>query len=101
DAQIVCSSDGTLTFDCSGASRSGLRTNRTGFVVLHAIEGVAGGRVVVEHASGGHDQTRFPELVSPNQPIFDIRSLTHSSAPGVTVTVTMEGEAYEMEDQRN
>ncbi len=101
DAQIVCSSDGTLTFDCSGASRSGLRTNRTGFVVLHAIEGVAGGRVVVEHASGGHDQTRFPELVSPSQPIFDIRSLTHSSAPGVTVTVTMEGEAYEMEDQRN
>jgi hypothetical protein len=35
------------------------------------------------------------------QPFKDIRSLTHEVYPGVRVTCRMEGDAYEMEDQRN
>jgi hypothetical protein len=101
EARIVGTADGTLSFTGSGISGGGFRTNRTGFVVLHGIEGVAGVSVEVEHASGGRETTAFPKLVDPSQPIFDIRTLTHAPAHGLTVAVTMEGEAYEMEDQRN
>ena len=43
----------------------------------------------------------FPEAISPDQPAFDISALTHEPAPGVSCTVEMEGDAFEMEDQRN
>ena len=42
-----------------------------------------------------------PELISPAQPVMDIAALTHEPAPGVRVTCRMEGDAFEMEDQRN
>ena len=32
---------------------------------------------------------------------MDIRAITHTVAPGVTVTCRMEGDVFEMEDQRN
>lgn len=34
-------------------------------------------------------------------PFQDLRALTHQVLPGVEVTCTMEGDAYEMEDHRN
>ena len=46
-------------------------------------------------------KTRFPKFISPGQPVFEIRSLKHTVAPGVTATVLMEGNKYEMEDHRN
>jgi len=100
DARIEATADGTLTFEANGRSSRGFTTNRTGFVVLHGAD-VAGADVEVEHASGGRETAAFPTLVDPDQPIFDIRSLIHAPSPGLTVAVTMEGEAYEMEDQRN
>ena len=42
-----------------------------------------------------------PKFISPGQPIFEIRSLKHEPLPGVTVTVLMEGNKFEMEDHRN
>ncbi|HEY5597993.1 MAG TPA: hypothetical protein VIK47_04225, partial [Kiloniellales bacterium] len=44
---------------------------------------------------------KFPKLISPGQPIFEIRSLKHTVMPGVTATVLMEGNKFEMEDHRN
>src|SRR6185295_8626441 len=38
---------------------------------------------------------------SPSQPIFNIRAITHEFAPGAKVTCRMEGDTFEMEDQRN
>ena len=43
----------------------------------------------------------FPELIDPTCPFQDIRALTHEVLPGVRVTCRMEGDAFEMEDQRN
>ena len=68
--------------------------------MLHPSE-AAGGRLTIRHSDGQIEETVFPEAISPDQPAFDISALTHEPAPGVSCTVEMEGDAFEMEDQRN
>ena len=101
-------SDGRLDVKANAEALSGFLTNRTGFIVLHPILGVAGKPATVTHKDGSTSETTFPELISPDQPIFDIRALRHEVAPGLHVTCRMEAALphdpetiYEMEDQRN
>ncbi|WDR03563.1 hypothetical protein PSQ19_05600 [Devosia algicola] len=101
EARIEGSADGRLSFSAKGSSSAGFSTNRTGFVVLHGLEGVRGTMVDVRHSDGRRSRAKFPDLVDPDTPITNIRALTHSPRPGLSVTVTMRGEAFEMEDQRN
>ena len=100
-AAIAGQSDGSMSFYGNGTSISGFLTNRTGFVVLHPIEGVAGAACTVEHVDGTIEETRFPFLVNPVQPMTDLRAVTHEFLPGLKVTCRMEGDTFEMEDQRN
>ncbi len=93
--------DGTLTYEFDGAARTAMKTNRTGLCVLHPIPACAGRPVRVGHVDGSSVETVFPELISPHQPIFNVRSLTHSVTGAVQATVTMEGDSFETEDQRN
>ncbi len=101
EARIEGRADGAVSFDVAATPETDWTTNRTGFVVLHGVEGIAGQPVVVNHTDGSVSETVFPDLISPGQPFFDIRSMTHAVAPGLEVTCTMEGDAYECEDQRN
>jgi D-apionolactonase len=100
-AKITGGADGTLRFEATLRPVGDFTTNRTGFVVLHAIDGVAGQPVEVLHSDGRCVQARFPELIDPMCPFEDIRALTHEVLPGVKVTCTMEGDDFEMEDHRN
>ena len=93
--------DGSLRFEAEGRAVTDFTANRVGFIVLHPLEGVAGAPVEVTRTDGGVERARFPRLISPAQPLFDIRALAHEVVPGVWATCTMEGDAYEMEDQRN
>jgi hypothetical protein len=90
-----------VVFSAEGDTSSGFDTCRTGFVVLHPLEGVAGEQVTVEHVDGTTAERRFPHLIDPVQPMSDLRALTHTVGPGVRVTCRMEGDTFEMEDQRN
>jgi hypothetical protein len=99
--EITGSADGMLDCHAWGESDHGFDTNRTGFVVLHPLDGVVGRDVAIRHASGGTSIEKFPELIDPKQPVFDIRELRHEPMPGVTVSVRMEGDTFEMEDHRN
>ncbi|CAM3277832.1 DUF362 domain-containing protein [Paracoccus nototheniae] len=74
-------------------------TNRTGFSVLHPIEGVAGAPVRVDHPGGGQTQGRFPDLIAPWQPFMDIEALTHRAGPW-QIACRFAGDVFEMEDQR-
>jgi D-apionolactonase len=74
--------------------------NRAGLVLLHPIAGVAGAPLTVVHADGSAEETTFPRLISPSQPAFDIAGLRHRVGP-VAVEISMAGEVFEMEDQRN
>ena len=100
EARISGSSDGSLTFSAVAAPETDFVTNRTGFVVLHPA-GLAGRRLKVSHVDGSETETRFPDLICPSQPVFAIRALSHEAAPGLWATCRMEGDAFEMEDQRN
>ena len=74
--------------------------NRAGFVLLHPIAGVAGTPVEVRAPDGSVAAARFPERISPSQPIFDIAGMRHRIGP-VEIDIAMDGEVFEMEDQRN
>jgi len=91
---------GRLVLEADGEALTDFPTNRTGFVVLHPSE-AAGAPLTVRHSDGTVKETRFSEIISADQPVFDIAALTHEIAPGVHCTVGMEGDAFEMEDQRN
>ena len=92
---------GELVFRAEGEAVTDFLTCRTGFVVLHGVEGVSGAPVEVLHVDGRVTRARFPELIDPDCPFRDIRALTHEVLPGVEVTCRMEGDTFEMEDQRN
>ncbi|HJS85461.1 MAG TPA: hypothetical protein VJ779_08370, partial [Acetobacteraceae bacterium] len=93
--------DGTLVFEAEARAESDFVTCRTGFVVLHPLEGVAGCAAEIEHVDGRRVRGAFPRLIDPVQPMRDLRQITHETPGGVRVTCRMEGEAFEMEDQRN
>jgi D-apionolactonase len=100
DARIEGTAE-TLTFSATGTPTTDFLTNRTGFVVLHPLTGVAGAPVEIMHTDGEKEKSRFPKIISPGQPVFEIRSLKHTVTPGVSATVVMEANKFEMEDHRN
>ncbi len=99
-ARIIGSNDGGLVFDAVATPETDFVTNRAGFVVLHPAW-LAGERLKVTHVDDREEETRFPERISPSQPVFDIRALSHEVTPGLWATCRMEGDTFEMEDQRN
>ena len=99
-ATIDGQADGVLTFRCELTPATDFVTCRTGFVVLHPAS-VAGRPVQIEHADGRKATGAFPLLIDPVQPLLDLRALTHEAASGIAVTCRMDGDVFEMEDQRN
>ncbi len=100
-ARITGAADGSLSFEAEGSPETDFLTNRTGFVVLHPVAGVSGAPVEVTEVGGRVVDTVFPAKIDPKQPIMDIRALTHQVAHGLRVVCTMNGDTFEMEDQRN
>ncbi|MER9345727.1 hypothetical protein [Mesorhizobium sp. M0227] len=100
-ATIKGSADSHLAFEVSALPESDFETNRCGFCILHPIADLAGSPVKVEHTDGSVEATKLPELIDPWQPFKDIRAITHQVRPGVTAECRMEGDTFEMEDQRN
>ncbi|NEI97537.1 D-apionate lactonase [Rhizobium ruizarguesonis] len=100
DVRITGSAD-RLDFEAEAIAPTGFETNRCGFCVLHPIVGVAGSPATVEHVDGKIVATRFPDLIEPWQPFKDMRAITHAVMPDVQVECRMEGDTFEMEDQRN
>lgn len=99
--RIAADADGRLTYDAVARSATGFETNRCGFCILHPIVGLAGSPVTVEHVDGARAETRLPDLIEPWQPFKDMRAITHQVEPGVSAECRMEGDIFEMEDQRN
>jgi len=100
-ATIKGSADGALAFDVSALPESDFETNRCGFCILHPIADLAGSPVTVERTDGSVVDTKLPQLIDPWQPFKDIRAITHEVRPGVAAECRMEGDIFEMEDQRN
>ncbi len=93
--------DGTITFAMDGVARSTFWRNRIGFCVLHPIRECAGAPCKIEHVDGTVEEETFPKYISPHQPFFDIRAISHEVMPGIWAEVRFAGDVFEMEDQRN
>ena len=93
--------DGRLEFAADARTTTGFETNRCGFCVLHPVVGLAGTPVTVEHVDGRMVDTRLPDAIEPWQPFKEIRAITHRAPQGFGVSCRMEGDTFEMEDQRN
>ncbi|RUU13656.1 hypothetical protein EOD23_03730 [Mesorhizobium sp. USDA-HM6] len=100
-ATITGHTDGRLGFDVSALPEGDFETNRCGFCILHPIAGLAGSPVKVEHTDGSVMDTKLPLLIDPWQPFKNMRAITHQVRPGVNAECRMEGDVFEMEDQRN
>ncbi|TAU72709.1 D-apionate lactonase [Rhizobium leguminosarum] len=100
DVRITGSAD-RLDFEAEAITETGFETNRCGFCILHPIVGVAGSPATVEHVGGQIVATRFPDVIEPWQPFKDMRAITHAVMPDVQAECRMEGDTFEMEDQRN
>lgn len=98
---ITLAAHGGLSFRAEAETPTGFETNRCGFCVLHPILGLAGSPVTVEHVDGRLENALFLDRIEPWQPFQDIRALTHQVAAGVIAQCRMEGDTFEMEDQRN
>jgi hypothetical protein len=98
---ITGDEDGTIRFAMDGVARTAFQRNRIGFCVLHPIRECAGKPYRAESPDGQRSEGNFPEIISPHQPVKNLRAITHTVAPGVEAEVRMEGDIFEMEDHRN
>jgi hypothetical protein len=99
---ITGEANGRIRFEFDGIARSDFHRNRIGICILHPITECAGKPLAIEHADGTVEQGNFPRDISPHQPFFEIKSLSYEVVnTGIRAHLEMEGDTFEMEDQRN
>ena len=101
DYTITSGNDNRIIFSMEGVAESTFLKNRIGICVLHPLKGYKGRDCIVVTPEGKQVSCRFPEDVSPHQPMKNIRSLRWTIPGNATVTLHFEGDVFEMEDQRN
>ncbi|HTJ91515.1 MAG TPA: hypothetical protein VL424_00230, partial [Pararobbsia sp.] len=103
DYRIECCVDAHRGVTCKSecTTSTDFLTARCGFCVLHPIEGVAGAPAIVEHGAGGIERGLFPLMIDPWQPFKDIRVIEHRLTDGRWLRCELDGDTFEMEDQRN
>lgn len=99
-AEIVGTNDGHISYTFDGVAQSTFLRNRIGFCVLHPAAW-AGSACEIEDPEGNLLQGHFPTAISPHQPFMNIRAIRRHFADGITTEVRMDGDVFEMEDQRN
>jgi hypothetical protein len=88
-----------LRVDGSATTLRPFRRNRVGLVALHPAA-LAGVPLVVEHPDGRPSVTTYPLWIAPHQPAVDVVGYRWT-AGSTTVGMTLTGDVFEMEDQRN
>lgn len=99
--RLTGEASGRLRAEADIRAEAPFDTNRTGFVILHPLDGFAGTEVTVDHASSPARNLVIPAQISPGQPVMDMRAITHRPVAGLEVETRFEGDIFEMEDHRN
>ncbi|MBZ0302103.1 MAG: hypothetical protein K8J31_20300 [Anaerolineae bacterium] len=103
--------DGTITFSMAGVASSTFWRNRLGLCILHPIEECRGAPCRIEHVDGTDEAAAFPVSIAPqflvggrptpHHPFVEMRALSWSVSDELWAEVRMEGDIFELEDQRN
>ena len=89
----------TLVISLDLKAREDFDRARIGLVVLHPAA-LAGAALEVTSPVGTTTRTAFPGAVAPHQPAVEIAGLSWRTA-SVACSLRLEGDTFEMEDQRN
>jgi D-apionolactonase len=100
-AEILGEADGTIRFRMEGRAHSTFLRNRIGLCILHPIRECAGKDCSVELANGTWIASRFPREIAPEVPFGELKAIAHEVETGLRAELRMEGDLFEMEDQRN
>ncbi len=99
--RLTGEASGRLRAEADIRAEAPFDTNRTGFVILHPLDGFAGTQASVDHASAPARDLVIPAQISPGQPVMDMRAITHRPVPGLAAETRFDGDVFEMEDHRN
>lgn len=101
-AKISIEAEGNrLQVRYKGEAGSTFLRNRIGLCILHPIKECKGKSVLISHPNGNQSEGRFPQLISPDQPFFNISGMTWEPGTGINAKLNFDGEVFESEDQRN
>jgi hypothetical protein len=92
--------DGAIRFVAEATPRADVDANRLGICVMHPMS-ACGKAVEIEHTDGRLSRSTFPALIPPWPPLMLIRAIRHECAPGQWARCILNGDAFELEDQRN
>lgn len=93
--------DNKLEVNYKGEAENSFLRNRIGLCILHPINECRAKSVLITHPDGSQTEDRFPELISPHQPFFNISGMQWKPLEGIDASLSFEGEIFEAEDQRN
>lgn len=98
--RIQGSAYGCVRYEASAVAQGDIATNRTGICVMHPLDAVDHA-VTVTHADGRESQSTFPRRIAPWPPFISVQAIRHEWTPGAWAECRLEGDVFELEDQRN
>jgi D-apionolactonase len=101
DVGIIGEPFGNIRFEARGLAGSAFATNRVGVCVLHPLRECSGMPALVRGVDGETKEGRFPETIEPHQPFLAFNEIAHVVEKEWLALVRLQGETFEMEDQRN
>ena len=101
ELEITGSESGEITYGFSASTAVSFMRNRLGLCLLHPVAGLAGRECELTKADGAVEISRFPDVISPNQPFLNLSGISHNLQSGQVVSVNFKGEIFESEDHRN
>ena len=101
ELEITGSESGEITYGFSASTSVSFMRNRLGLCLLHPIAGLTGRECELTKADGAVEISRFPDVISPNQPFLNLSGISHKLQSGQVVSVNFKGEIFESEDHRN
>lgn len=94
-------SDDTIVFEMKGKALSGFESNRIGLCVHLPVKECAGAPVNITDVYGATRSAHFPGNISPHQPFSQLRQLRWKVEDHTEIELSLEGDVFEAEDQRN
>ena len=91
---------GRVRYEGTATTCGDIDTNRTGLCVLYPLS-VISRRVEVLHDDGRLSHSTFPRRIAPWPPFTSVRAIRHEVVDGAWASAHLEGDVFEMEDQRN
>jgi len=101
ELEINGSESGEITYGFNASTTVSFQRNRLGLCLLHPVAGLAGRECKLTKADGAIEKSKFPDVISPDQPFLNLSGISHQLQSGQVASVTFEGEIFETEDHRN